>query len=165
MADYCRLLFWDHLSDQGSFILCPPDAELDGMTVYKAGLPVLAPPDTAPTPEPHNASLDASSSRKMGDALPERDIDNSELRTDEPVKGMSKFDRPLTVDSAECLEVDHVDLNAFEGSVITLFISSIFLRRSAVKRVQLMILMLIFRWIQPSLENKPLLTSTYQVKK
>ena len=41
-----RLIFWDHLSDQGSFILCPPDAELGEEIVYKAGLPFLAPPDT-----------------------------------------------------------------------------------------------------------------------
>ena len=59
------MLFGDHLSDQGSLILCPPDDELDEMTVYKAGLPVLAPPDTVPTPEPHDVSLDGSSSRKL----------------------------------------------------------------------------------------------------
>ena len=27
-----RLLLWDRLTDQGSFILCPPDEELDEMT-------------------------------------------------------------------------------------------------------------------------------------
>ena len=56
-----RLLLWDHLS----CILCPPDDELDEMTVYKAGLPVLAPPDTIPTPEPHDdhpgTAVDSSS--------------------------------------------------------------------------------------------------------
>ena len=38
-----RLLFWDHLSDQGSCILCHDD-EHEELTVYRAGLPVLAPP-------------------------------------------------------------------------------------------------------------------------
>ena len=53
-----RLLFWDHLSDQASFILCPPDADLDEdeEIAYKTGLPVLAPPHTVPTPESHDAS-------------------------------------------------------------------------------------------------------------
>ena len=40
-----RLLFWDHLSDQGSYILCPPASEEAEEFVYKAGLPVLSPPD------------------------------------------------------------------------------------------------------------------------
>ena len=67
-----RLLFWDHLSDQGSFVLCPPDDEINEMTVYKAGLPVLAPPDTIPTPESRAATLDDSSSRNIDDMLPEK---------------------------------------------------------------------------------------------
>ena len=40
-----RLMFWDHLADQGSFILCPPESEGDEPLVFKAGLPVLSPPD------------------------------------------------------------------------------------------------------------------------
>ena len=28
-----RLTFWDHLSDQGSLILCPPDSDLDDAVV------------------------------------------------------------------------------------------------------------------------------------
>ena len=39
-----RLLYWDHLRDQVSYILCPPDT-LDGdAVVYRAGLPVRLPP-------------------------------------------------------------------------------------------------------------------------
>ena len=95
-----KLLFWDHLSDQGSLILRPPDDELDEMAVYKAGHPVLAPPDTIPTPEPYDEhpgrDID-SSSQKNDDAHPGRGIDNSRLGTDEPGKGLSKFDRPLGV--------------------------------------------------------------------
>ena len=92
-----RLLFWDHLSDQGSCILCHDD-EHDELTVYRAGLPVLAPPDVIPTPEAHDdlprVGSD-SSSRKIDDVHPRVDIDNSKLRTDEPGKGLSKFGRPL----------------------------------------------------------------------
>ena len=91
-----RLLFWDHFSDQGSFIHCPPDAELNETTGYKAGLPILVPPDTAPTPESHDATLDDSSSRNIDDALPERDIDNSRLRADEPAKGLTGFGLPTS---------------------------------------------------------------------
>ena len=125
------------------------------MTVYKAGIPVLAPPDTTPTPEPHDASLDGSSSQKIDDALPEWDIGNSRLRTDEPIKGLSRFDQPLRVDSHEPLEVDHVDLNAFEGECDHPFS---FFYLIAVKRARLMIKMLNCNWIRPRLENKPLLS-------
>ena len=95
-----RLLFWDHLSDQGSCILCRDD-EHDELTVYRAGLPVLAPPDTIPTPETHDdlpGTGSDSSLQKLDDAHPQAGIDNSKLRTDEPGMGLSKFDRPLGVD-------------------------------------------------------------------
>ena len=76
-----RLLFWDHLSDQGSCILCH-DAEHDELTVYRAGLPVLAPPDIVPTPDAHDdlprVGSD-SSSRKIDDVHPRVDSDNSKL--------------------------------------------------------------------------------------
>ena len=97
-----RLLFWDHLSDQGSCFLCHDD-ERDELTVYRAGLPVRA-PDAIPTPEAHDdlpGTGTDSSSRKIDDAHPQAGIDNSKLRTDEPGTGLSKFDRP--------------DLNTFEG--------------------------------------------------
>ena len=38
-------MFWDHLSDQGSYILCPPDTDSDEFLVYKTGLPILSAPD------------------------------------------------------------------------------------------------------------------------
>ena len=78
------------MSVQGSFVLWPPDDEIDEMMVYKAGLPVLAPPDTIPTPKPHDTALDDSSLRKIDDALPKRDIDNLRLRAHEPAKSLSK---------------------------------------------------------------------------
>ena len=58
-------MFWDHLSDQGSFILSPPDDELDETTVYKVGPLILDPPDTIPAPEAHDdhprTGIDSSS--------------------------------------------------------------------------------------------------------
>ena len=88
------------------------------MTVYRADLPVLAPPDTIPTPEAHDdlpGTGSDSSSQKIDDAHPQAGIDNSRLRTDEPGTGLSKFDRPQGVDSHEPIEVDFTDLNTFQG--------------------------------------------------
>ena len=39
-----RLLYWDHLRDQISYILCPPDSPEGDPVVYRAGLPVRLPP-------------------------------------------------------------------------------------------------------------------------
>ena len=39
-----RLLYWDHLRDQISYILCPPDNPEGDPVVYRAGLPVRLPP-------------------------------------------------------------------------------------------------------------------------
>ena len=42
-----RLLYWDHLQDQLSYLLCPPEEgdESQEPTVQRAALPVLAPPE------------------------------------------------------------------------------------------------------------------------
>ena len=39
-----RLLFWDHLRDQISYILCPPEDDVSDPIVYRASLPVKMPP-------------------------------------------------------------------------------------------------------------------------
>ena len=46
-----RLLYWDHLQDQLSYLLCPPEEgdEFQEPQAQRAALPVLAPPET---PEP-----------------------------------------------------------------------------------------------------------------
>ena len=44
-----RLLYWDHLQDQLSYLLCPHEEDGQEPTVQRAALPVLAPPET---PEP-----------------------------------------------------------------------------------------------------------------
>ena len=59
-------MFWGHLSDQGSFTPCPPDTELAEEIAYKTGLPVL---------RFGSSSLDDSSSRKIDNELPEKDVD------------------------------------------------------------------------------------------
>ena len=103
-----RLLFWDHLSDQGSCILCRDD-EHDEWTVYRAGLPVLAPPDAIPTPDAHDdhpGKGSDSSLQKIDDAHPGRGIDNSRLGADS--------DTPIEVDD-DAIEVDLADLATFEG--------------------------------------------------
>ena len=125
-----------------AFIPCPSYLELEEKIVYKAGLPVLAFQDAIPTPEPYDASLD-DSLREIVDEHPERDVDNStkDWRTR---RAASKFDRPLSADKH--LEVDHVDLSAFEGEGVCRLLSS----------------GLICQWAQ---ENKPQHTSTWQAKK
>ena len=40
-----RLLFWDHLQDQVSYLLCPDEDATEEPTVYRAGTPALSPPD------------------------------------------------------------------------------------------------------------------------
>ena len=161
-----RLLFWDHLSDQGSCILCH-DNEHDEWTVYRATLPVLAPPAMIPTPDAHDdhpKQGSDSSSRKIDDAHPRVGIDNSKLRTDEPGKGLSKFDRPLGVDSHEpiqvddAIEVDFDDLCAFEEECSHPFsffylTSDSEVRRIAKKCTMLTMSMLKFHWILLSHEN------------
>ena len=43
-----RLLYWDHLQDQLSYLLCQPNDgdESQEPVVQRAALPVLAPPET-----------------------------------------------------------------------------------------------------------------------
>ena len=57
-----RLLFWDHLSDQVSYIICPPGEESLEPFVYKAGLPARLPPavniDDLGGPSPLPSSFD-----------------------------------------------------------------------------------------------------------
>ena len=47
-----RLLYWDHLQDQLSYILCSPDDNSQESLVYRAGMPALSPPEM---PEPKDA--------------------------------------------------------------------------------------------------------------
>ena len=82
-----RLLFWDHLADQGSYLLCPPEGEHDDPLDYKAGLPVLSPPDVP------DSMLDAKA--------------KDDAREGEPSeKNKKKFDTPLLPGSDEPLDLD-----------------------------------------------------------
>ena len=80
-----RLLFWDHLADQGSYILCPPEGEHDDPLVYKAGLPVLSPLDVP------DSMLDAKA--------------KDDAKEGEPSE-KKKFDTPLLPGSDEPLDLD-----------------------------------------------------------
>ena len=86
-----RLLFWDHLSDQGSYILCSPASEEEEEFVYKAGLPVLSPPDNP----------------DAGDEPPRRTVKPSDLG--------KTFDKPMEKDPEEPIELDHLHLILDEG--------------------------------------------------
>ena len=137
------------------------------MTVYRAGLPVLAPPDVIPTPEAHDDLPQVgsdSSSRKIDDVHPRVDSDNSKLRTDEPGKGLSKFDRPLRVDSDEPIEVDFADMSAFEGECDHPF-SFFYLSSEDCRVHRVTMSMLIRKWNLPSQENRPQLTSMSPVRR
>ena len=86
-----RLLFWDHLSDQGSYILCPPASEEEEEFVHKAGLPVLSPPDNP----------------DAGDEPLKRIVKPSDLG--------KTFDKPMEKDLEEPIELDHLHLILDEG--------------------------------------------------
>ena len=84
-----RLLFWDHLQDQISYLLAPADEEGEYL-VYMAGTPTLCPPDN-PAPEPSDEPV-----RKVTFDLP---LDASEkpiLDLDEEEEMMSIDDSPFS---------------------------------------------------------------------
>ena len=41
-----RLLFWNHLHGQVSYILCPPEDDVSDPVIYRASLPTRLPPAT-----------------------------------------------------------------------------------------------------------------------
>ena len=57
-----RLLYFDHLNDQVSYILCPPQDQDSDPLVYRAGLPAKLPPainiDELAGPDPLPSSFD-----------------------------------------------------------------------------------------------------------
>ena len=76
------------MSDQGSYILCPPDADSDEFLVYKAGLPVLPPPDA---PE----------------AIPPDVVNKSDDKEGEHPKG--SFDKPMGGIDLDIKDLDEDD--------------------------------------------------------
>ena len=67
-----RLLFWDHLNDQVSYILTPPEDDVSDPLVHRASLPVKLPPD----------------------------INLDELAGLQPLPSKRTFDKPLAADPA-----------------------------------------------------------------
>ena len=109
--------------------------------------------------EPHDALLDDSFSREIVDAFLEREHPERAIDDSGPMncsrKGCEQFGRPLRVDTDEPVEVDHADLNAFEGEYENPF--SFFSSRNV---AMLMRVMLICRWMPLKIqENKRPLTS------
>ena len=75
-----RLLFWDHLQDQISYVLCAPEDDVSDPLVHRAGLPVKLPPG----------------------------INIDELTGDPPPKPVipKVFDKPLDKDNDELRDLD-----------------------------------------------------------
>ena len=102
-----RLLYWNHLEDQISYILCPPEGpDLDSF-VYRAGLPVKLPPginiDELPTIDPLPLSFTKPLARHDPTPMAARDPidldpsqdDSRNATVDERSSLPSSFDRSL----------------------------------------------------------------------
>ena len=83
-----RLMFWGHLSDQGSYILCPPDTESDESLAYKAGLPILSPLDA---PEAIPPDVVTKGADKEGEH-PKDSFDKSMGGTDPDIRDLDEDD-------------------------------------------------------------------------
>ena len=90
-----RLLFWDHLHDGTSYVLCPPEDDVSDPLVHKASLPVKLPPA----------------------------INVDELEAPKPLPTKKKFDHPLAPgddlhDEPKDLDPDIPDDNDEDDDVI-----------------------------------------------
>ena len=96
-------MFWDHLADQGSYILCPPKGEHDDPLAYKAELPVLSPPDVP------DSMLDAKA--------------KEDAKEGEPSETKTKFETHLLRGSDEPLDLDPTG-EGLMGTFTFLYLSS-----------------------------------------
>ena len=88
-----RLLYWDHLQDQLSYLLCPSEEE-DGSqepTVQRAALPVLAPPET---PEPKATFGTPLKNKDPGHPV-DLDMDDMVIPEEKPEKEEEDIDEPI----------------------------------------------------------------------
>ena len=100
-----RLLYWDHLQDQLSYLLCPPEEEDEESTVQRAALPVLAPPET---PQPK-----ATFGTPLKNDNPGHPVD---LDMDDMVVPDEKQEEEDDDDVDE-----HIELDELEGTPFTYF--------------------------------------------
>ena len=75
-------MLWDHLADQGSCIFCPPEEEYDDPLVYKAGLPVLSPPDI-PDSMLDAKVTDVEAQGLIGEEVPEKELSSDHATTED----------------------------------------------------------------------------------
>ena len=100
-----RLLYWDHLQDQLSYLLCPSEEEDGEPTVQRAALPVLAPPET---PQPK-----ATFGTPLKNENPGHPVD---LDMDDMVVPDEKHEEEEEDDVDE-----HIELDELEGTPFTYF--------------------------------------------
>ena len=102
-----RLLYWDHLQDQPSYLLCQPEDEDESRegVVQRAGFPVLSPPET---PDPKGNV--GSSTQEQNSEQPV-DLDKSEPIVPD--------DQQVDLDEDEPVELD-----LLEGTPFTYFYPS-----------------------------------------
>ena len=101
-----RLLYWDHLQDQLSYLLCPPEEENGSQefTVQRAALPVLAPPET---PEPKAIFGTPLRNENPGHPV-DLDIDDMVVPDEKPEEEEEDID-------------EHIELDELEGTPFTYF--------------------------------------------
>ena len=100
-----RLLYWDHLQHQLSYLLCPAEEEEGEPTVQRAALPVLAPPET---PQPK-----ATFGTPLKNENPGHPVD---LDMDDMMVPDEKHDEEEEDDVDE-----HIELDELEGTPFTYF--------------------------------------------
>ena len=93
-----RLLYWDHLQDQLSYLLCPPEDgdESQEPKVQRAALPVLAPPET-PEPKP---TFGAPLKNKDPGHPSDLDMDDMVVPEEKPEE-QEEVDEPIELDDLE----------------------------------------------------------------
>ena len=99
-----RLLYWDHLQDQLSYLLCPSEEDGQEPTVQRAALPVLAPPET---PEPKAIFGTPLKNENPGHPV-DLDMDDMVVPDEKPEEEEDDVD-------------EHVELDELEGTPFTYF--------------------------------------------
>ena len=103
-----RLLYWDHLQDQLSYLLCQPEEDGQESTVQRAALPVLAPPES---PEPKATFGTPLKNKDPGHPV---DLDMDDMVVPD--------EKPEDDDDDDDDDVDeHIELDELEGTPFTYF--------------------------------------------
>ena len=94
-----RLLYWDHLQDQLSYLLCPPEDGDDSQepTVQRAALPALAPLET---PEPTSTFGTPLKNKDPGHPV-DLDVDDMVVPEEKPDDKEEDTDEPIELDELE----------------------------------------------------------------